>query len=59
MRVIEKPDTANKRVYTKPLVERVKLDNEISMVMMSPPVDPIGYVQPEKFDNNPFKFNNA
>jgi hypothetical protein len=29
-----------KRKYTAPKVEQVLLDNEISMVMMSPPVDP-------------------
>ena len=51
--------TTPKRVYTKPLVECIKLDNEISMVMMSPPLDPVGFVQPEHFDNNPFKMNKA
>lgn len=29
-----------KRKYTAPKVEQVLLDNEISMVMMSPPLDP-------------------
>ena len=29
-----------KRKYTAPKVEQVLLDNEISMVMMSPPLEP-------------------
>ena len=45
-----------KRSYTKPKIECVKLDNEISMVMMSaPPADPDGSLQPDNFSINPFK----
>jgi hypothetical protein len=44
-----------KRNYAKPQIERIKLDNEISMVMMSPPPDPDGSIQPEHFSVNPFK----
>jgi hypothetical protein len=58
MNNIEKPNNIKKRVYVKPLVERVKLDNEISMVMMSPPPDPGAYM-PERNDNNPFKVEQA
>jgi hypothetical protein len=44
-----------KRKYAKPRLEHVLLDNEISLVMMSPPVDPDGSIQPFHFANNPFK----
>ena len=33
-------NTTTKRAYQAPKVEQVKLDNEISMVMMSYPNDP-------------------
>ena len=33
-------NTTTKRAYQAPKVEQVKLDNEISMVMMSYPGDP-------------------
>jgi len=29
-----------KKAYTKPKVEKIKIDRNISMVMMSPPGDP-------------------
>ena len=59
MNKIEKTATTEKRVYAKPLAERIQLDNEISMVMMStPPGDP-AYIQPEHFNNNPFGANMA
>jgi secreted Zn-dependent insulinase-like peptidase len=32
--------TTTKRVYSTPRVEQVKIDNEISLVMMSYPGDP-------------------
>jgi len=50
-----------KRAYRPPLVERIKLDNEISLVLQSgePPIKPGGslHVQnaPEYFNNDPFK----
>ena len=45
-----------KRSYSKPQIERIQLDNEISMVMMSaPPADPDGSLQPDNFSINPFK----
>ena len=45
-----------KRTYVKPRIERIVLDNEISMVMQSDaPPDPGGSLQPEHFSINPFK----
>jgi hypothetical protein len=53
-----------KRNYTKPQVEQIKLDNEISIFMAStPPGDPTfgptGSVNTENFTNDPFKFPKA
>lgn len=46
----------NKRAYQKPMIEKVLLDHEISMVMLSdPPSDPDGSIQPDHFSMNPFK----
>jgi secreted Zn-dependent insulinase-like peptidase len=55
MKIIKKSKNIKKRTYSKPQIERIKLDNEISMVMMSPPGDPNGSIQPEHFSINPFK----
>ncbi|MFA5781194.1 MAG: hypothetical protein WC868_02875 [Bacteroidales bacterium] len=47
-----------KRNYAKPQIERIKLDNEISVFMASepnPPGDPTGSIQPDNFSINPFK----
>jgi hypothetical protein len=53
-----------KRNYIKPVIERIRLDNEISMIMMSPPPDPSAPEGPEgpglpflseHFSMNPFK----
>jgi len=44
----------NKKAYLKPIITKVKLDNQISMVMMSPLEEPPG----EPYDHvsiNPFK----
>jgi hypothetical protein len=48
----------NKRPYTSPTIERVELDNEISLALESaPPVGPneISLSTPEHFNNDPFK----
>ena len=46
----------SKRVYQKPMIDQIALDNEISMVMLSiPPADPDGSIQPDRFSMNPFK----
>lgn len=59
MNNIKKYSRKKKRSYLKPIVECIKLDNEISMVMMSdPPPDPTGDIVPEHFSVNPFKFMN-
>ena len=48
----------NKRVYTAPEIEHVKLDNEISLILESnPPEGPNhgSLMKPEHFNNDPFK----
>jgi hypothetical protein len=52
----KKPE--QKRKYAKPRLEQVQVDKEISMVMMSPPVDPESSMQPLQFTSNPFKMPN-
>ncbi len=44
-----------KRTYAKPQAERIKLDNEVSMVMMSPPGDKDESMSTDHFSINPFK----
>ena len=56
--------TANieKRVYTTPLIEKIKLDNEISLALESTPPAAPGEVMnktPEYFNNDPFRGNQA
>ena len=59
MKTTEKHQPRQKRAYSKPQIERIKLDNEISMVMMSPPGDPpSGSINPDHFSINPFKLSN-
>jgi len=55
MKNTQKTDINKKRGYQKPEVERIQLDNEISLVMMSPPPDPNGFTLSEQFTLNPFK----
>ncbi len=52
--IIEK----QKRFYVKPQMVKIKLDSEVSMVMLSPPGDPTGSITPEHFSLNPFKLSN-
>lgn len=49
----------NKRAYTKPQLDTIKLDNEISVFMVSPPGDPTfnGSLKAENFNFDPFKFS--
>jgi len=50
--------TTEKRIYYAPQMERVLLDNEISLVLMSDdsdPGDPSLSNAPEYFNNDPFK----
>ena len=48
-----------RRVYTAPQIERVELDNEISLALeSSPPIGPseeIPFFAPEYFNHDPFK----
>jgi len=49
-----------KRNYAKPQIERIKLDNEISVFMVTsptPPVDPVS-LPSDHFSFNPFKLSN-
>jgi len=48
-----------RRVYTHPQLECVKLDSEISLALESPPVGPdeSSLISPEYFNNDPFKSN--
>jgi hypothetical protein len=50
-----------KRAYSSPLIERVQLDNEISLALESttPPEGPNGTegYAPEYLHNDPFKIN--
>jgi len=56
MKKMNKNINSPKRMYVKPQIERIILDNEISMVMQSDaPGDPGGSLQPEHFSINPFK----
>ena len=57
--MISKTKETSKRTYSKPEIEIVKIDNEISLVMMSanPTTDPTeGALDLKK--NDPFKNNN-
>ena len=51
----------NKQIYIVPKLERIQLDNEISLTLDStPPVGPggeTGMNVPEYFNNDPFKTN--
>jgi len=51
-----------KRNYQTPLIERIHLDNEISLALSSqeaPPSGPGESYAPEYFNNDPFKANMA
>lgn len=51
-------EKSKKRTYNSPTIERIKLDNEISLVLQSAPDDPEKYSStsaPEYFNNDPFK----
>jgi hypothetical protein len=51
-----------KRIYSSPEIELIKLDSEISLELQSaPPVGPdeVMNAAPEYFNNNPFKTNMA
>jgi len=53
-------ENKNKGIYCTPKIERIKLDNEISLALQSsPPTYELvkGSSAPEYFNNDPFKSN--
>lgn len=52
-------DKVQKRTYYNPQIERIKLDNEISLILQSTdaPGDPEASYENEYFKNDPFKSN--
>lgn len=54
-------ENTGKKPYCLPQIERIKLDNEISLVLASDPTpdtEPGGWSKaPEHFNNDPFKTN--
>ena len=48
-----------KQTYRSPQIERIQLDNEISLVLESalPAIEPLWSKAPEHFNNDPFKTN--
>jgi hypothetical protein len=57
-----KTHNIEKREYTVPVVEHIKLDNEISLALESaPPIAPGEFSNnaPQYFNNDPFKTNQA
>lgn len=57
-----KRENTMKSFYITPQIERIQLDNEISLVLASapsdvPPFGPGEFGQAEHFNNNPFKTN--
>lgn len=54
------PIMLQQRIYSTPVIERVILDNEISLALeSSPPVGPDELVQNKSQSNNPFKSCNS
>lgn len=53
--------TTGKKPYNSPRIERIKLDNEISLALESfqPSGEPIWSKAPDLFNNNPFKNHTA
>jgi len=54
--------TPGKRIYSKPEMKSIKIDNQISMVMMSdntPPDDPGGKSGINLRNDNPYRINEA
>lgn len=50
-------ESTEKKVYSSPHIERILLDNEISLVLESPANPPPWSKAPEHFNNDPFKTN--
>jgi len=50
-------ESTEKKVYCSPQIERITLDNEISLTMESPADPPVWSENQEHFNNDPFKTN--
>lgn len=50
-------ESTEKKVYSSPQIERILLDNEISLVLSSPQDLPDWPTARENFNNDPFKTN--
>jgi len=50
-------ESTEKKVYSSPQIERIKLDNEISLALESPASPPLWSENKEYFNNDPFKNN--
>ncbi|HEY5592444.1 MAG TPA: hypothetical protein VIK55_15685 [Paludibacter sp.] len=50
-------ESTEKKVYSSPQIERILLDNEISLVLSSPEVPPVWSENKENYTNDPFKTN--
>lgn len=49
-------DNENKLLYTAPIIESIKLDNDISLALeSSPPIGPEETLLPRYLNNDPFK----
>ena len=55
--MIKSLKTTEKKVYSSPQIERILLDNEISLVLSSPEVPPVWSENKENYTNDPFKTN--
>jgi len=54
----ETDKNVKKRIYQAPVIQKIKLDNEISLVLQSgPPTGPDESYAPEYIKNDPFKVN--
>jgi len=49
--------STEKKVYSSPIIERIKLDNEISLILSSPAVPPVWSENKDNYTNDPFKTN--
>ncbi|ADQ80262.1 hypothetical protein Palpr_2126 [Paludibacter propionicigenes WB4] len=53
-----KIESTEKKAYNPPQIEKITLDNEISLTMESAPADPPSWSEnKEYFNNDPFKTN--
>jgi len=50
-------ESSEKKSYRSPQIERIILDNEISLVLSSPADLPLWSENKEYFNNDPFKMN--